>query len=169
MTTARRVGLHLSAGALAGTLSVCYLGAMFLSLYGPFGGIWLFVVLAIPVVCLGVGSTWHWNRPTVIAFIGLGVVAAFVGLHGDGSSGLALGRTYGPDAFYTYAYDWQTNTLHHGMTNPGDRPLINTKPNRGSLAVGATSLALGIYGMFPDRWLPSSKNPTRSSRQNPVR
>lgn len=157
MTTARRAGLHLFAAALAVTVSMCYLGAMLLTLYGPFGDSWLFVVLALPVVFLSLGSNPHWDRRTVGALVCLGVVAGCVGLYGDGSSGFALG-TYGPDAFYTYAYDWQTNTLHHGMTNPGSSPLVRTRPNRESLVVGAISLALGIYGMLPDRWLPDAEN-----------
>lgn len=152
MKPVRRWGPHLTCAALAVTASLGYLLAMAWARFGPVADGWQFVLLAIPVVGLALGSNWHWERRTVAALVVLGVVGVTLGIGGNGVFGIEPLRELGPNAYYAFNYDWQTNTLHFGMTNPGVEPLYGARPDRPMTALGVATLALGMYGWVPRRW-----------------
>jgi hypothetical protein len=122
---------------------------LFWTLYGPVSDVWLAVLCGAAVAYVLVGPETHWRRTTVLALLVVGLGASLFGAFGSGAVGFPIGRTYGPDAYYAFAYDWQTNRLHFGMTSGGGRGATAVEPYRGAVVGGVLSLALCVYGRLP--------------------
>ncbi|MFD1513998.1 hypothetical protein [Halomarina rubra] len=151
-TPVRPTRRQLGGGAVAVCSVLGYEFSLFWVNYGPVSNheFWLLGLLAVPVALMLTATRGRWDSRTVVALLVLGTVTSVVGL--VGSSAVApAGPILGPETYHAFRYDWASNTLRYGQTNPGGTPPSLVHPHRLSMLFGVVALTLGAYGWLPWR------------------